>query len=57
MDCASCAALVEMDMEDLGVLAKCSYAKSTLEVEFDPKKVTPLKIKDVINSAGYTLQE
>lgn len=33
MDCPSCAALLELDLEDAGIVAKCSYQKSVLEVE------------------------
>ena len=31
-DCASCATMLEMDLEDAGIKCKCSYAKETLEV-------------------------
>ena len=34
-DCASCASLLEMDLEDAGIKAKCSYSKETLEIEGD----------------------
>ncbi|MBI2103716.1 cation transporter [Candidatus Woesebacteria bacterium] len=55
MDCASCASLIELDLEDVGVTAKCSFPKETLEVEFDPKKVSEEKIKTVVKTSGYQL--
>ncbi len=55
MDCASCAQMIELDLEDVGVKASCSYPKETLEVEFDPQKVPESKIKEVVKSSGYNL--
>lgn len=49
-DCASCASLLEMDLEDVGIKAKCSYAKETLEVEggHDSNKVI-----EIIKKSGF----
>jgi copper chaperone CopZ len=55
MDCASCAQMIELDLGDAGVNAKCNYAKEILEVEFDPQKVAESKIKKVVKSSGYNL--
>ena len=55
MDCTSCAAMIELDLEDVGVNAKCSYAKQSLDVEFDPKKVDEKEIKKVVESSGYKI--
>ncbi len=54
MDCASCASLLELDLEDAGIKASCSYAKEVLEVEgeHDQKKVA-----DIVTKSGYTLQK
>lgn len=51
-DCASCATLLEMDMEDAGISCKCSYAKSTLEIDtpHDSKKVV-----EIIKKSGYSV--
>jgi len=39
MDCASCAQMIELDLEEAGIKAQCSFAKETLEVELtDPKQ-------------------
>jgi copper chaperone CopZ len=52
MDCASCASLLEMDLEDVGIKAACSYPKETLEIqgEHDLKKV-----EEIIKKSGYNL--
>lgn len=52
MHCASCASMLELDLEDSGVKSKCSYAKGTLEVEenHDAKKV-----KEIVVKSGYSV--
>ena len=55
MDCASCATLIEMDLEDVGIIASCSYSKQTLKVEFDPQKNNENKIKEIVESSGYSI--
>lgn len=50
IDCPSCATLIEMELEDLGVKASCSYAKQVLNVEFDERKVKEEEIKDKISN-------
>lgn len=55
MHCTSCALMIESDFEDAGVKAKCHYAKQTLEVEFDEKKIKEKKITDVVLRAGYRI--
>ena len=54
MHCASCAALIESDLEDAGITAQCSYAKQTLEVTH-PHSIDEKKIRDVVHNAGYEL--
>ena len=56
MDCASCASLIELDLEDAGVKATCSYHKETLSVEFDEGKISEDKIHEVVKTGGYSLQ-
>ncbi len=53
MHCASCAAMIELDLEDAGVSAKCSYANQNLVVEKDQVNIE--KIKEVVEKAGYEL--
>jgi copper chaperone CopZ len=52
MHCASCATMIELDLEDAGIKAKCSYPKSTVEVEGDENFV---KIKKVVEKSGYQI--
>lgn len=55
MHCTSCALMIESDLEDAGVKARCNYAKETLEVEFDEKKIGEKKITEIVASSGYTI--
>ena len=52
MHCASCATMIELDLEDVGIKASCSYAKESLEVEgeHDAKKVI-----EVVSKSGYSI--
>jgi copper chaperone CopZ len=51
LDCAACAKMLEMDLEEAGITAKCDYAKETLEV----KSSDLSKIKAITEAAGYSL--
>lgn len=53
MDCASCALLIEGDLEDAGIKCICSYAKQTLEVHgnHDEKK-----LREIVKKAGYEIK-
>lgn len=52
MDCAACASVIELDLEDAGIKASCSYARETLEVngQHDPKKVI-----EIVKKSGYSV--
>ena len=52
MDCASCAALIEMDLEDGGIKATCSYRKETLDVT---GAHVPKKIFVIVKKGGYSI--
>jgi len=52
MHCASCAAIIESNLEDAGFVAKCSYAKQTVEIK-DTGSIDEGKIANVVKSAGY----
>lgn len=54
MDCASCAMVIESDLEDAGVKCKCSFAKQTLEVEHNGN-LDEEKIKEIVKKSGYNL--
>lgn len=55
MDCASCAMVIEGELEDVGVKASCSYARETLDVEFDEAKISEKTIQDVVAKEGYSV--
>lgn len=55
MHCASCALLIEGELEDIGVAARVSYARGELQAEYDPKKVDEAAIRKVVEKAGYVL--
>lgn len=52
MDCASCATLLELDLEDAGINAKCSYAKGILEVNEDHN---PEDVVEIVKKSGYSV--
>ena len=52
MDCDSCAKMIELDLEDAGISAQCSYPKEELIVEGDHDKN---KIAEVVKKSGYSL--
>jgi len=55
MHCTSCALMIESDLEDAGVTAVCNYAKQTLTVEFDGKKIEEDAVKKIVTTLGYRL--
>ncbi|HZJ74468.1 MAG TPA: heavy metal-associated domain-containing protein, partial [Perlabentimonas sp.] len=57
MSCAGCSASVESILKSVdGVLdAGVNLANQTAWVNFNPKKVTPTILQQVIRSAGYNL--
>ncbi len=52
MDCASCASLIEMDLEDAGIKASCSYPKETLEIDGVHDQT---KVIEIVSKAGYSI--
>lgn len=54
MHCASCASMIELDLEDAGIIAKCSYQKETLEVE---DNIDSKKIVEIVKKSGYSISE
>lgn len=51
-DCASCASLLEMDLEDAGIIAKCSYPKGQIEVVKNNDKE---KIEKIVKDSGFEI--
>lgn len=52
MHCASCAMLIEGELEDRGIMGKCSFAKGLVEVDGEPDES---QVKAAVTAAGYTL--
>lgn len=55
MHCTSCAAMIESDLEDQGINARCNYAQSTLEVECDEAQSIDDRVQHIVNESGYTI--
>lgn len=55
-DCPSCAGLLEIDLEEAGIKAKCSYQKGSLEVEFDDK-LNESEIFSLVEKSGYQIKK
>lgn len=53
MHCASCATMIELELEDAGIEAKCSFANQTLEIK--DKDADEKKIAKAVQKAGYEL--
>lgn len=59
MTCVNCETTIKIALERTpGVRrAKVSYEHGEAVVEYDPQKTTPAKLRDAINSTGYTVEE
>ena len=55
MHCTSCAANIDLTLEDLpGVIdADTNYATSTLVLSYDPEKLDPNQVINAIKELGY----
>lgn len=54
MHCSSCASLIELELEDMGIKASCSYVKQILEVELGVENKEE-KIRSSLKKAGYQI--
>ncbi len=54
MDCEACAKMIELDLEDVGITAKCSFAEKTLKVENNDPTIEE-KIRQVLENQGYKI--
>lgn len=53
MDCDACAKMIELDLEDQGIVAKCNYERQELAIE--ENGVPFEKIQKTIEAGGYKL--
>lgn len=56
LHCVSCATNIEWELEDKGLVAKCNYAKQTLEVEIGSENKDQV-IKETVEKLGYKVEE
>lgn len=52
MHCASCASMIELDLEDAGIKSVCNFAKETLEVEDNDNSK---KVVEIVKKSGYSI--
>jgi copper chaperone CopZ len=52
MDCPSCATMLEVDLEEVGIKCKCSYQKEEIEVEEGHDKA---KVIEIVSKSGYSI--
>lgn len=52
MHCASCASMIELDLEDAGINGKCSYTKEELIIDEDHDKN---KVIEIVKKSGYSI--
>ena len=52
MDCASCAKMIELDLEDAGINASCSFEKGLLKVDTNTSED---KVKEIVKGSGYDI--
>ena len=55
MDCDSCAKMIELDLEDVGVTSSCSYSKQLLEVDIQNPKDERI-IFETLKKGGYSIK-
>ena len=47
--------MIESDLEDQGIKARCNYARSSLEVELDEAKFSEDQVLRIVKDSGYVL--
>ena len=52
LDCPACSLVIESDLADAGIKAKCNYATCLLEIEGDHHKGV-----EMVRNLGYELEE
>jgi len=52
MHCESCAVMLESDLEEAGINAKCSYPRQTLEVD---ESADISQVKEIVLKSGYEI--
>lgn len=53
MNCASCAKMIELDLEDAGIKASCNYSQGLLEVD---KNTQEDNLRKILKKNGYKIK-
>jgi len=53
MHCASCASMIELDLEDAGIKGSCSYANASLEIDGPHNRE---KVAGIVKKSGYIIK-
>lgn len=56
MHCASCAMLIEGELEDRGIHGRCSFAKQQLEVDVEADDAPDVLVHEAVKAAGYRVR-
>lgn len=56
MHCASCAKIIEMELENFVNNIKVDVSKNIAEIDFNEKNISESKIKEIIFKAGYSVK-
>jgi copper chaperone CopZ len=57
MHCASCAMLIEGELEDRGITGRCSFAKQTLEIDTEDADAVDMVVEEAVTAAGYRIEK
>lgn len=49
--------LIEGELEDIGVNARCNWAKQIVDVEYEESKIKDSEIAEAVARAGYSVVE
>lgn len=55
MHCKSCEVVIGDELKELGIKSKLDHKTGVVEVDFDEKKVSLDKIKQLIKKEGYSV--
>lgn len=56
MHCESCAKIIEMELENFVNSIKVNVSKGIAEIDFDERKISENRIKEIISKAGYSIK-
>lgn len=57
LECPSCAKMLELDLEEIGIKGICNYAESTLEIEDIKDNKEEEKIKEVLRKNNLEIED